>query len=293
MPNKNHQTAPRHSRRNKLSSFLKLERRHRWSYFFVLLTLCFAGLLHAQSQPQRTYSGLDATPSWPYRITQHAPHDTEHFTQGLIVGTHSVIESSGLYGQSFVQKYNRKSGESEVRYTLPKTLFAEGIALYEQQLYLLTWKSRRGFVLDATNLQPLREFRFKGQGWGLTRLGEHLLMSNGSSEITWHRPSDFKQLNTTLVRAGQTPIDNINALSYGGGYLWANIWRQATILAISPETGQIKGKLNLDELWEEQAQNHKENVLNGLSWDESEQALWVTGKRWSQRYLLDIDIPKK
>jgi len=192
-----------------------------------------------------------------------------------------------------VTKYSRESGKQEARFTLPAKLFAEGIALYEQQLYLLTWKSGKGFVLDSNSLQPLGEFHVEGQGWGLTRVDQQLLMSNGSAELTWHRPSDFKQLNKTLVRAGQQPIDNLNALTYGGGYLWANVWRQAIILAISPITGQVKGQLNLEELSAEQTQGNKENVLNGLSWDEDEQALWITGKRWSQRYLLKINIPEK
>jgi len=211
----------------------------------------------------------------------------------LIVGHHSVIESSGLYGRSFVQRNNRQDGTAEARFTLPEHLFAEGITQYGQQLYLLTWKSERGFILDAKSLRTLKEFRFQGQGWGITSVGKRLLMSNGSAELSWHRPEDFTLLKKTTVLAGQQPIDKINALSYGGGYLWANVWNQATILAIDPYTGQIKGRLKLGKLWQQQVRGSQENVLNGLSWDESEQALWITGKRWKQRYLLDIQRPQQ
>jgi len=263
-------------------------RARHWFGNFILLFLLTNSSLHAQAQPPKNDPHLNTVPAWPYRIAQSAPHNTEHFTQGLIVETDSVIESSGLYGQSFVQKYSRESGAQEARYTLPKQLFAEGIARYGQQLYLLTWKSGRGFVLNTQDLRPLREFRYQGEGWGLTRVGQQLLMSNGTAVLTWYRPNDFKLLNKTIVQAGQHPIGNLNALTYGGGYLWANVWRQATILAISPKTGQIEGQLKLEKLWQQEASGSKENVLNGLSWDESEQALWVTGKRWQRRYLLRI-----
>jgi len=281
-------TSPVHTSKQRL--FLGSKRR--WLYLLAGFLLLANIPSHAQSLPLADTPQLSTVLEWPYHIERHASHSPELFTQGIIVGADSVIESSGLYRRSFVTKYNRESGTTEAHFTLPKKMFAEGIALYGQQLYLLTWKSGKGFVLNAHNLQPIREFHFKGEGWGLTRIGQQLVMSNGSAELTWHRPSDFKLLNKTIVRAGPKPVGNLNALAYGGGYLWANVWRQATILAISPATGQVEGRLQLDDLWQQQGRGNRENVLNGLSWDESEQALWVTGKRWQQRYLLRITRPE-
>lgn len=269
------------------------QRHNGWLSITLLHLLACTSFAYAwgDSRPPKSDARLKSVAVWPHQIAKRAPHNSEHFTQGLIVGSHSVIESSGLYGRSFVQKNNRQDDATEVRFTLPKHLFAEGITQYGQQLYLLTWKSERGFILDAQNLRPLKEFHFQGQGWGITQVGERLLMSNGSAELSWHQPDNFKLLKKTTVLAGQQPIDKINALSYGGGYLWANVWRQATILAIDPYTGQIKGRLELGKLWRQEVRGNKENVLNGLSWDEAEQALWITGKRWKQRYLLDIQQP--
>ncbi len=274
---------PRHSR----------QQHNVWVSITLLCLLASTSLTHAWggSDSPKSDVRLKSIPVWPHKIAKHADHNSEYFTQGLVVGRDSVIVSSGLYGRSFVQRNTRQDGAEEARFTLPDHLFAEGIAQYGQQLYLLTWKSEQGFILDTQSLRPLKGFRFQGQGWGITRVGKRLLMSNGSAELSWYRPDDFTLLEKTTVLAGQQPIDKINALSYGGGYLWANVWKQDTILAIDPYTGQIKGRLKLDKLWQQQVRGNKENVLNGLSWDESEQALWVTGKRWKQRYLLDIQRP--
>ena len=230
---------------------------------------------------------------WPHSIIQQAPHSRRNFTQGLVLDGASLIESSGLYGQSFVERYRLDDGAVEASYRLADDYFAEGITRLGRKLYLLTWRSQAGLILDADSLQPLGKFHYQGEGWGLTRVGQRLLMSNGSAQLSWRNPEDFKELGTLNVQAGHQAIKHLNALTYGGGLIWANVWLKAEVLAIDPRTGEVVGRVYLKRLARKHALGEKENVLNGLAWDAEQQALWITGKRWSQRYLLKIQPPAR
>ena len=54
---------------------------------------------------------------------------------------------------------------------IDNVLFGEGMTVFNNKLVQITWKSQRGFVYNATNLEQIKSFTFettKNEGWGIT-----------------------------------------------------------------------------------------------------------------------------
>lgn len=260
---------------------------HRWQLAIITWLILGSGLADAQV--------LKGIASWPYQIVERHPHDSSLFTQGLQVDGDSMIESSGLYGQSLVRRYKKASGKIEAEFRLPHHFFAEGIAQVDSSLWLITWREQQAWRLDVHQLTPINTVHYQVEGWGLTRVTDYLgqsrlLMSNGSSTLSWRSTTTFDELDQLAVHANNNPVTRLNDLTYGAGLIWANIWHQDDIIAIAPDSGEVIGKLNLKKVSRKNRRGSR-NVLNGIAWDEEKNGLWLTGKHWPTRYLLEIDIP--
>ncbi|SMF58041.1 Glutamine cyclotransferase [Alteromonadaceae bacterium Bs31] len=226
-----------------------------------------------------------------FEILQSSPHDNQVFTQGLVVDGDNLIESSGHYGQSFVRVYESKTGKVIRQQALPAKIFAEGITLFEHNLYLLSWRESEAFVLDPISLKTKKIFRYQGEGWGITHNGESLFTSDGSHIITEREPSDFSATRRIpVVHAKQGKIDRINELEYAKEHIWANRWKTNFIYAINPNTGEVKGELDLSELVPALYLNSQKHVLNGIAYAPALDAFWVTGKNWPIRYLIKVSL---
>ena len=240
--------------------------------FLVASIICLLALpLHADKH----------VPIWNYTVLETAPHNPKSFTQGLIKEGDTFYESSGLYRRSFVQRYKPLASS---RINLPGRYFAEGLTLFNDELYLLTWKEETLFVLDKQRLQVLRTLPYAGEGWGLTHNGEHLIMSNGSSLLTFRDAKDFSIVREVTV----TGLTAINELEYIHGVLWANSLNNDHLFAINPDNGCVIGKVDLQALRRQTVKPEPGNVLNGIAYDQAANALWVTGKRWPKRYLIRL-----
>ena len=85
--------------------------------------------------------------------------------------------------------------------------------------------------------------------------------------------------------------EKLNELEYVKGKIYANIWQQNSILIVNPINGAIEGIVNLSGLQEKAKQSGEENVLNGIAYDEENDRLFVTGKRWNK--VFEIEFVKK
>ena len=61
------------------------------------------------------------------------------------------------------------------------------------KVYQLTWQSNKAYVYDARTGEKLKEFRYPGEGWGLTTDGKKLYMSDGTANIYTLDPTTFKR----------------------------------------------------------------------------------------------------
>jgi len=223
-------------------------------------------------------------------ILRTLPHDPSSFTQGLEVLERSIFESSGLYGHSRISEIDSQNGEIIRQTKIDDSYFGEGITVKDQSIIMLTWRAGVALEFDISNFSIIGNFSFEGEGWGICYNGEHIVTSNGTSELSFRDPDSFEVDFTTMVTWDGTPVSNLNELECVGDKIYANIWMEETILSISGTSGEVDFFSSPLALTSIQG-NSSEEVLNGIAFDHISGNFWITGKNWTQMYLVNFTIP--
>lgn len=222
-----------------------------------------------------------------YKIVREYPHDTKAYTQGLVYRDGILYESTGQYGESGIRKQDMKSGKILAALSIDNRLFGEGITLLNDKIYQLTWTSGKGFIYDLKTFSLESTFTYNTQGWGITTIGDKLVMSDGSHKLYHMAPSSFNIIKEVEVYDHDGPVKNLNELEYINGLVWANVWMQDRIVIIDPATGEVKQELNLSGLLsgaERARLDDSDDVLNGIAWNPEKGTVYVTGKRWPKLF---------
>jgi glutamine cyclotransferase len=227
--------------------------------------------------------------NYSYRVINVYPHDETAFTQGLVFDNGIMYEGTGLYGNSSLRRVELETGEVLQLYALPPQYFGEGITVFDDEIIQLTWLSHKGFVYDKESFDLLQEFNYSTEGWGITTDGSRLIMSDGTSTLYFLDPETFQKIGQVEVHDNGT-VENLNELEYIQGKVYANIWLEEKIAIINPQTGQVEGWINLNGLYNMENQDPND-VLNGIAYDATSDRLFVTGKRWSQLFEIEL-IPE-
>ncbi|WP_210465954.1 glutaminyl-peptide cyclotransferase [Rufibacter roseolus] len=262
--------------------------------FALLLNVSGCGNAKTETGAQKNAQNSNA--SEPalinYGVVKAYPHDTTAFTEGFLVHEGKLYESTGspadlTQTKSLIGVVDLATGKMDVKVELDRNkYFGEGIAILKDRLYQLTYLSKVGFVYDVNTFKRTGEFTFKSkEGWGMTTDGTHLIMSDGTSKITYLNPTTFKVERTIAVHDQNGQVENINELEYIKGFLYANVYTTNTILKIDPSSGKIIGKLDLTSL-EQDAKSKKPDALelNGIAYDSTAGKVYVTGKLWPNIY---------
>lgn len=229
-----------------------------------------------------------APSSLTYQIVSTRPHDAEAYTQGLEFHGDRLYESAGQYGESALREIVPATGKVLRKRPLAKTVFGEGLTIFGDELFILTWKAGTAYVLDPETFKPLRTLNYTGEGWGLTHDASHLIMSDGTSELRFLNPKDFSVVRTLTVKDGNSPLKNLNELEMVDGQIFANIYMTERVARISPESGQVTGWLDLHGLRNQLTPPGHAEVLNGIARDPATGHLIVTGKYWPQMFEIKI-----
>lgn len=224
-----------------------------------------------------------------FMLVNTFPHDSAAFTQGLEWVNGQFVEGTGLYGQSSLRLVDIATGHVRQEIPLAPAYFGEGITVLDNKIYQITWQEQTAFVYDFDTLAQEQQFSYETQGWGLTDNGRCLIMSDGSSTITFRDPATFAELGRLTVIDDTGPITQINELEYINGEIYANIWKQNRIARISPETGHVLGWLTLDELVAIVNPTNTDDVLNGIAYNPETDHLYVTGKRWPLLFEIELN----
>jgi len=215
-------------------------------------------------------------------VLSKAPHNNDWFTQGLFQDdNNNFYISSGRYNRStLIYQQPHKI----TRYSLPSQFFAEGLTVVDDKIFLLTWKENTLFIFDKKTLTLINKLSYKGEGWGLTHNKDSLIMSNGSNVLYFRDKETFEVQRTITVKG----LDNINELEYIDGIIWANRWLDDNIYAIDPRNACIVQRINLSNLRSKSVKPNNKNIANGIAYDKEKNGLWVTGKLWNHRFLIDL-----
>jgi glutamine cyclotransferase len=216
-----------------------------------------------------------------YEVVNSYPHDPTSFTQGLLWKDGGFYESTGLYGHSKLRRLEFPSGKVVKEISLAPELFGEGLALVDDRLIQLTWKSHRGFVYDRESFRVLQEFKYDTEGWGLTYDGQNLILSDGSSDLFYLDPQTFKPVRKLAVTMSGSTLDQLNELEFIEGEIWANVWQTDWIVRIDPSSGKVKSFMDLKGILAPTDRTGGEDaVLNGIAYDAEKKRIFITGKLW-------------
>jgi len=228
---------------------------------------------------------------YSYQVLAEHPHNVTHFTQGLEFHDNSLYEGTGQEGSSAIYRLNLLTNKVEKEYKLEDQYFGEGITILNDKIYELTYKNKIGFVYDVNTFKLLNTWNFKSnEGWGLTNDGRSLIMSDGTENIYFINPDTFKEEKKIQVCNDNEVVQYLNELEYIKGEIWANVWNTDTIVIIDPNTGKIKGEVNLTGLSGTilQSQKEKMDVLNGIAFNPSNEKIYVTGKLWPKIFEIKL-----
>jgi len=223
-----------------------------------------------------------------YKITGTFPHDKKAFTQGLAWKNGFLYEGTGKKGASSLRKISPQSGEVIQSLNLPNSVFGEGICIFDDRIYQLTWRSQKGYIYDLSDFSKIREFKYYTEGWGLSSNGKNLIMSDGSNKLYFLDPEYLNENRQIGVYNHQGAVDKLNELEYVNHTLFANVYQKSHIVQIDPETGKVLATLDLSDLVPKNLRGDRERVLNGIAWQPDQNIFWVTGKMWPKMYALEI-----
>ncbi len=236
----------------------------------------------------------NSVPVYTYEIVNTYKHDPTAFTQGLVFWDGFFYEGTGgRKDDSFhssLRKVEIESGKVLQKTDLAGDYFGEGITVFNGKIYQITWQENVAFVYDLKDFKLLKEFRYAGEGWGITHDRSNLIMSNGTHIIHFVNPETFETIRTIVVNDEKgNPLIKLNELEYIKGEIWANIWEKGWIVRIDPATGKLLGRIDLNQLADEQSKkNQNADVLNGIAYDESTDRIFITGKKWKEVFEIKV-----
>lgn len=226
-----------------------------------------------------------------YKVVNKFPHDNTLFTQGFYYENGMVFESSGLNQKSKVVKYNLGSTKFLNEENTPNAAFAEGILIFQNSIYQLTWKEKVIYIYDKESL-ALKEKKSlpsnQIEGWGATNNEKIFIFSDGTSFLYFY--DDNFEFKKSIQVVGYNKIyDKLNELEYHNNKIYSNVWGKSKILEINPETGVVERYIDLSDLiTSEKMINENSDVLNGIAFLENGNML-ITGKLWGNIYEIELE----
>jgi glutamine cyclotransferase len=265
-------------------------------FFFCLLLLIIAGCGNDKGNSGTT-EPAPQTPVISFRVLKYLHHDTSLFTEGLVMHNGQLFESTGSpdelpSARSMIGITDLQTGKFDKKIELDRTkYFGEGIVFLNGKLYQLTYKNKTGFIYDATSFKQIGSFTYSNtEGWGMTTNGKELIMSDGSSELTFIDPATLQPTKKLSVTENGVSLNKLNELEYIRGFIYANVWLTNYIVKIDANDGKVVGKLDLNILaFEARNKNPNVEVLNGIAFDSTTNNVYVTGKLWANIY--EIKLP--
>ncbi len=274
---------------------------------FDIVTLSFAALLIAsvlcfmscgspapatKSDDDKPAKQIRIAPMIDYTVKEKYPHDITLFTEGFLFHNKQLFESTGSpqnlpQTRSLFGPLDLKTGKLDIKGELDRnTYFGEGIVFINNYMYQLTYTNQVGFIYDAKTFERRGQFNYANrEGWGLTTDGKSIIMSDGTNMISYLDPGNFSVTKTISVTENGFALDYINELEYIKGFIYANVWMTNFVVKIDPSTGEVVGKLDLVDLYNECRKDTQTlSETNGIAYDSISDKILVTGKLWPRIY---------
>jgi glutamine cyclotransferase len=231
-----------------------------------------------------------------YTVVKQHLHDPSAFIEGFLFYGDKLLESTGSpdnmrQTRSVIGELDLEKGKLNIKAEIDRKLFGEGISVVNNNLYQLTYTSQIGFIYDAATYKKTGQFHISNaEGWGMTTDGTNLIMSDGTYNLTWINPSDFKVTKVLAVTKDGYALDRINELEYINGFIYANVYLTNSIVKIDPATGVVLAQMDLSALADDARKKNPQILeMNGIAWHPGKDQVLITGKMWP--YVYEISFP--
>jgi len=234
---------------------------------------------------------------YTYEIIKEYPHDNRAYTQGLEFHDGVLYESTGKPGRSSVSKVAFDTGEVLQQVKLDKTIFGEGITIFKEKIYMLSWKKKTGYIYKLSDMSKIDNFQYgeSKEGWGLTNNGSKLIKSDGTEKIWFLNPETLTEEGFIQTVTHNKIVNSANELEYVNGKIYANVYQKPSIMIIDATSGAIEGVVNFGGLSNKITKtadwNDKDQVFNGIAYHPERKTFFVTGKDWDK--MFEVNIVKK
>jgi len=223
-----------------------------------------------------------------YKVINTFPHSRDAFTQGLVYDNGVLFEGTGQETGSSLREVELETGNVLRLHNLEASLFGEGITLYGDRIYQVTWENRVGFVYEKSTFRVINKIYYPDQGWGLTTINDKIVMSDGTNILSFFEPEMFTVVSRLEVYDNEKKVDQLNELEYINGEIWANIWMTDLIARIDPVSGKVIAYVDLNGILPQSERNADTDVLNGIAYDTSGGRIFITGKRWPKLFEIRL-----
>jgi glutamine cyclotransferase len=257
----------------------------------LLVLLALSGVAHAQECPRPA--------NLRFEVTGKIVRSEVGFTQGLEWRDGKLYESTGAIGNHSGLNTIAPDGKVTKLRDDGTRYFGEGLTVFDDEIYQLTWTEKDVFVYDLTG-QPKRKMRNPREGWGLTNDGTSLIFSDGGPSFYFADPKTFAITREVKIRSDKPGnTEGLNELELVDGKLYGNLFMTLTIVRIDPASGCIEAKADMGSLWrsftdadKKQVTSSEQNVLNGIAYDKASGNFYVTGKNWRTIFVGKFVGPK-
>jgi len=225
--------------------------------------------------------------NWKFEVLKKYPHDVSAYTQGFLVYSGFIYEGTGNYGESRLRKLDLSTGDLIQEENLSEDIFGEGITIFNDEIYQVTYKSGRGFIYDRETFKTKEEFTYStetSEGWGLTHNDTSLILSDGSSTLYFLDPQTQAVTAKLNVFDENGNVKLLNELEYINGKIFANIYTQPIIVELDATSGQVINRYDARGIVDQSEAHPEMDVLNGIAIHPITQNLLLTGKYWSKIY---------
>ena len=229
--------------------------------------------------------------NYSLEVVAEYPHDREAYTQGLFFHDGLLYESTGRHGKSTFRTVDLESGEVLDRIPFDKKYFVEGSVILGDNLYILTWETRKAFVYDAKTLKFKASWNYPREGWGITTDGKQLIASDGTANL-YFMNHNFALDHKVVVKYEERPVRFLNELEYIDGKIWANVYTADEIVIINPKDGKVVGVVDCRGLLPRDLYTQQTDVLNGIAYNPEDGKIYLTGKNWPKLYEVRL-VEKK
>jgi len=267
----------------------------------VLLFSCGGNTENNQAQTSAVENPIAIPATLSYTVINSYPHDTAAFTQGLEVYQNGFLESTGLFGRSTLRRVDIQSGKISKSQQLDSLIFAEGLTVFNDTIYQLSWENHLVFMYAAKDFKRIGQLPWTGEGWGITHDENNLIISEGSDKLYFVEPKTLKLKKIVSVKDQYGAVNNLNELEFIDGYIYANRWQYDYILKIDPNSGYVVGMINLQDFLQKNSRAdlsylkregstamQSGAVLNGIAYNEKKKTLYITGKLWPEIFEIRL-----